>query len=58
MAHVVILFGRYFRMFVRYRFFGPAHKIQRNRRIGLFVALFMKSKEYEKVGRYHPKSCL
>jgi hypothetical protein len=45
MGHVLILFGRYFRMFVRCRFFGPAHEIQRARRIGLFVAQRMKSKE-------------
>jgi len=42
MGHVLILFGRYFRMFVRCRFFGPAHEIQRARRIGLFVAQRMK----------------
>jgi hypothetical protein len=45
MGHVLILFGCYIRMFVRRRFFGPAHEIQRDRRIGLFVAQRMKSKE-------------
>lgn len=34
MGHVLILFGRYIGMFFRYHFCGPAHEIQRNRRIG------------------------